>query len=199
DHQRQHQYSIENRLDASRQLLTSTLSTINASTAHIIILTSDVNTNHHRNFDYNNSLSSTIVTITNNLNEFSKEINAYINLIDDKTNLIDQSRRLCITFNDLLICIKTLIESNYDSATRQNVLLTASRLGEINQDLIRCITNDFDCSINYQDKLLSLSKSVANTTALYVLKAKDIATNVQEQQVVNEIISTATQCALATS
>ncbi|CAF5206306.1 unnamed protein product, partial [Rotaria magnacalcarata] len=74
DHQRQHQYSIENRLDASRQLLTSTLSTINASTAHIIILTSDVNTNHHRNFDYNNSLSSTIVTITNNLNEFSKEI-----------------------------------------------------------------------------------------------------------------------------
>ncbi|CAF3354839.1 unnamed protein product [Rotaria socialis] len=199
DHQRQHQYSIENRLDASRQLLTSTLSTINASTAHIIILTSDVNTNHHRNFDYNNSLSSTIVTITNNLNEFSNGINVYINLIDDKTNLLDQSRRLCITFNDLLICIKTLIESNYDSATRQNVLLTASRLGEINQDLIRRITNDFDCSIDYQDKLLSLSKSVANTTALYVLKAKDIATNVQEQQVVNEIISTATQCALATS
>ncbi|CAF2832485.1 unnamed protein product [Rotaria sp. Silwood2] len=195
----QHQYSIENRLDVSRQILTSELSTINASTAHIIILTSDINNNHRRNIDYNHSLSTAITTITNTLNEFSKEINIYINIINDKTNLIDQTRRLCITFNDLLICIKTLLENHYDSTTRQNVLLTASRLGEINQDLIRRLTNDFDYSIEYQDKLLSLSKSVANTTAFYILKAKDIATNVQEQQIVNEIISTATQCALATS
>ncbi|CAF3598756.1 unnamed protein product, partial [Rotaria sp. Silwood2] len=139
----QHQYSIENRLDVSRQILTSELSTINASTAHIIILTSDINNNHRRNIDYNHSLSTAITTITNTLNEFSKEINIYINIINDKTNLIDQTRRLCITFNDLLICIKTLLENHYDSTTRQNVLLTASRLGEINQDLIRRLTNDF--------------------------------------------------------
>ncbi|CAF4681847.1 unnamed protein product [Rotaria sp. Silwood1] len=195
----QHQYSIENRLDVNRQLLTSELSTINASTAHVIILTSDINNNHRRNLDFNYSLNKAITTITNNLYEFSKEINIYLNIINDKSNIIDQIRRLCITFNDLLICIKTLLENNYDSTTRQNVLLTASRLGEINQDLIRRLINDFDCSIEYQDKLLTLSKSVANTTALYILKAKDIATNIQEQQVVNEIISTATQCALATS
>ncbi|CAF1003447.1 unnamed protein product [Rotaria sordida] len=198
DHQ--HQYSIENRLDVSRQLLANKLSIINASTAHIIILTSDINNNHRRNYiDYNHSLNTAITTITDNINEFSKEINIYMNIINDKTNLFDQIHRLCITFNDLLICIKTLFENNYDSTTRQNVLLTASHLGEINQDLIRYLTNNFNYSIEYQDKLLSLSKSVANTTALYILKAKDIASNIQEQQIVNEIISTATQCALATS
>ena len=79
------------------------------------------------------------------------------------------------------------------------MLITASRLGEINQDLVRYLTNDLDCSIEYQDRLLSLAKSVANTTALYVLKAKDIATNAHEQRTINEIIATATQCALATS
>jgi talin len=126
-------------------------------------------------------------------------MDVYRKLINDKTNLIDQTNRLCTTFNDLLTCIQILSDNNYDSTTRQNVLVTASRLGEINQDLVRRLTNDLDCSIEYQDKLLALAKSVANTTALYVLKAKDIATNVHEQQIVNEIISTATQCALATS
>ena len=120
--------------------------------------------------------------------------------MNDKTNLIEQVHRLCSTYNDLLTCLKTLKENNYDSTIRQNVLLIASRLGEINQDLMRRLNiNDSDCSIDYQDKLLTLAKAVANTTALFVLKAKDIATNIQEQQAVNEIISTATQCALATS
>ena len=126
-------------------------------------------------------------------------MDVYRNLVNDKTNLPDQTRRLCTVFNELLAYIQTLSENNYDSATRQNVLVTASRLGEISQDLVRRLTNDVDCSIEYQEKLLTLAKSVANTTALYVLKAKDIATNVHEQQIVNEIISTATQCALATS
>ena len=193
----QRQWSTENHLDLSRQLLTSELSTINASAAHIIILISDLN---HRNFDYQHLLSTAILTITNNLNEFCKEIYVYINLINDKTNLIEQVHRLCLTYNDLLTCLKTLSENNYDSTIRQNILLTGSRLGEINQDLIRRLTiNDYDCSIDYQDKLLTLAKAVANTTALFVLKAKDIAANRHEQHIVNEIISTATQCALATS
>ncbi|CAF1239126.1 unnamed protein product, partial [Adineta ricciae] len=195
----QSHWSTENRLDVSRQLLTSELSTINASTAQIIILTSDVNNPHRHHDDSNHALSTAISTITNNLNEFCREMDVYRNLVNDKTNLPDQTRRLCTVFNELLAYIQTFAENNYDSATRQNVLVTASRLGEISQDLVRRLANDVDCSVEYQEKLLTLAKSVANTTALYVLKAKDIATNVQEQQIVNEIISTATQCALATS
>jgi len=195
----QHQLSKENRLDASRQLLINELSTMNASIAQIIILTSDINNHHRQNFDYNHLFRIAILTITNTLNDFCKEINIYTYLINDKTYLIDQTYSLCTIFNDLLISIENLLENNYDSIIKQNVLLQANHLGEINQDFVRHLINDSDSSIEYQDKLLSLAKSVANTTALYVLKAKDIATNVQEQQIINEIISTATQCALATS
>jgi len=131
-------------------------------------------------------------------------MDVYTNLINDKTNLMDQTSRLCSIFNDLLTHIEALSDNPSDSSIRQNILLTASRLGEISQDLVRRLANEitlnpFDSSIEYQDKLLSLAKLVANTTASYVLKAKDIATNIQEEKIVNEIISTATQCALATS
>ena len=174
---------------------------MNASIAHIIILTSDVNPNHqrHQPFDANHSFSTAIATITNNLNEFCKEMNIYSNLTNDASPLIDQTHRLCATFNDLLTWIQNLSEMNSDPSTKQNILIAANRLGEINQDLIRRLTLDFDSTMEYQEKLLSLAKSVANTTAVYVLKAKDIATNLHEQINVNEIISTATHCALATS
>ena len=129
----------------------------------------------------------------------------YTHLINDKTNLMDQTSRLCSIFNDLLTHIEALSDNSIDSSSiRQSILLTASRLGEVSQDLSRRLAdeitdNPFDSSAEYQEKLLALAKSVANTTAACVLKAKDIATNVQERQNVNEIISTATQCALATS
>ncbi|CAF4735686.1 unnamed protein product [Rotaria sp. Silwood1] len=206
----QQEYSIENRLDVSHQLLTSVLSAINASTAQIVILTSDFNNNNNnqqfnrRNSDYNHSLGAAISTITNNLSEFCKEMDIYTNLINDKTNLMEQTNRLCSIFNDLLTHIEALSDNNSDPSIRQNILITASRLGEISQELVRHLSNEitmnyFDSSIEYQEKLLALAKSVANTTALYVLKAKDIATNVQDQNIINNIISTATQCALATS
>lgn len=199
---------MENRLDVSRQLLTSELSAINAATAQIIILTSDI---HQQRFDsnrrtseYNHSLGAAISTITNNLNELCKEMDLYTTLINDKTHLMEQTTRLCTIFNDLLTHIETLSDNQSDASTRQNLLVTASRLGEISQDIVRrinqeAIINPFDVSVQYQDRLLSLAKSVANSTASYVLKAKDVATNVPEQENVNEIISTATQCALATS
>jgi len=203
----QEEYSIENRLDVSHQLLTSELAAINASTAQIVILTSDLCQNQKSNSkyaEYNHSLGAAISTITNNLNEFCKEMEIYTNLINDKTDLMDQTSRLCSAFNDLLTHIESLSDNRTDSSIRQNILVTASRLGEISGNLVRRLDNEltlnpFDTSVEYQDKLLSLAKSVANTTAAYVLKAKDIATNIQQQDNVNEMISTATQCALATS
>ena len=193
-------------MDVSRQLLTSELAVINASIAQIVILTSDPHqiSSNRRNSDYNHSLGAAISTITNNLNEFCREMETYTNLINDKTNLMDQTTRLCSLFNDLLTHIENLSDNHSDSSSRQHILLTASRLGETSQDLMRRLANDlttnpFDISIQYQDKLFTLAKSVANTTASYVLKAKDIAGNVQNQDEANEIISAATQCALATS
>ncbi|CAF0836753.1 unnamed protein product, partial [Didymodactylos carnosus] len=196
-HPDEQQWSRENRSDVSRQILGSELCAINASTAQIVTLTSD----QHRSDEH--SLGAAISTITNNLYEFCKEMKVYsaITEVNDQTNpLMDATRRLCSTFSDLLLCIES---DTADSMARQSLLVTASRLGEVSQDLIKKIgsngTNDDILDSTYQERLLSLAKSVANATALYVYKAKDIASNVNEQQYVNDIISTATQCALATS
>lgn len=161
----------------------------------------DVN---RRTSEYNHSLGAAISTITNNLNELCKEMDLYTNLTTDKIHLMEQTTRLCAIFNDLLTHIETLSDNQADSSTRQNILGTSSRLGEISQDIVRrlnqeTIVNPFDVSVQYQDRLLSLAKSVANGAASYVLKAKDIATNVIEQDNVNELISSARHCALATS
>lgn len=50
-----------------------------------------------------------------------------------------------------------------------------------------------------QDTLLSLAKAVANATAALVLKAKNVASKTEDQGLQNRVISSATQCALATS
>ena len=190
---------MDNGLDVSRHALTSEIAAINASIAQVIILTADFPSGHRYPSETNSALATAISAVTNNLYEFSKEIHLHGNPTEDTSHLFDQTGRLCATFDDLLSCIQSLAENNHDPTIKQNILLIASRLGEITQDLIRRLSNGLDCSIEYHDRLLALAKSVANTTAVYVLRAKDIASHVQEQQVVNEIISTATQCALATS
>ena len=50
-----------------------------------------------------------------------------------------------------------------------------------------------------QDTLLSLAKAVANATAALVLKAKTVASTTSNSAQQNKVISSATQCALATS
>ena len=50
-----------------------------------------------------------------------------------------------------------------------------------------------------QDALLALAKAVANATAALVLKAKGVASKCENQVLQNKVISSATQCALATS
>ena len=44
-----------------------------------------------------------------------------------------------------------------------------------------------------------LAKAVANATAALVLKAKGVASKVEDQGMQNKVIGSATQCALATS
>lgn len=50
-----------------------------------------------------------------------------------------------------------------------------------------------------KDTLLSLAKAVANATAALVLKAKTVASKTENPAQQNKVISSATQCALATS
>lgn len=50
-----------------------------------------------------------------------------------------------------------------------------------------------------QDTLLSLAKAVATATASLVMKAKEVAKTAEEPAQQEVVISSATQCALATS
>ena len=51
----------------------------------------------------------------------------------------------------------------------------------------------------FQETLIALAKAVANATAQLVLKAKSVASTAEDQELQNRVISSATQCALATS
>jgi talin len=173
--------------------LTNALSTINASIVEIILLTSD----RYQQIETSSSLARVLSTITRHFDEFTKEIHQNRQRIHDGLHFVEQVLRLCAIFDDFFVCLQSFVNNDYDATIKQNLLVISNRIGEIHQDFIRRLTNnDFN---DYQDKFLVLAKSVANTTALYVLKAKELASRVQEQTLVNDIIFKATQCALATS
>ena len=72
-------------------------------------------------------------------------------------------------------------------------------MGEASGDIIRDVGYVEVSETGYEDALLALAKAVANATANLVLKAKAVANNAEEQALQNKVISSATQCALATS
>ena len=83
---------------------------------------------------------------------------------------------------------------------RQNLLAAASRVGEASHDIMDGVgetAEDLDQA--YQETLLALAKAVANATAQLVLKAKNVASTTDDQELQNRVISSATSCALATS
>lgn len=51
----------------------------------------------------------------------------------------------------------------------------------------------------HQNTLMALAKAVANATATLVLKAKTVATTVDDVGQQNMVVNSATQCAFATS
>ena len=82
---------------------------------------------------------------------------------------------------------------------RQNLLGAASRVGEASHKVLSTIQEEDAVDSEVQDILLGLAKAVANATAALVLKAKNVASTADDQDLQNRIIAAATQCALATS
>ena len=73
-------------------------------------------------------------------------------------------------------------------------------MGEASHDIMDGVgetAEDLDKA--YQETLLALAKAVANATAQLVLKAKNVASTTDDQELQNRVISSATSCALATS
>ena len=82
---------------------------------------------------------------------------------------------------------------------RQTLLSAASQVGEASYRVLYTIGEEDTGDRERKDLVLGLAKTVANSTAALVLKAKNVASECEDQYNQNRVISAATQCALATS
>ncbi|CAH0550425.1 unnamed protein product [Brassicogethes aeneus] len=180
-------------LDTRKQNVGSQMAAMNAATAQVVTLTSGP----VDEVDYN-AVGAAITTIGSNLPEMTKDVKVIATLMDDSNmgdKLLEATRKLCNAFSDLLKAAEP--ESK---EPRQNLLNAASRVGEASTQVLATIGEETIENKELQDMLLSLAKAVANTTAALVLKAKNIASTMgDDQQLQNRVIGAATQCALATS
>ena len=81
---------------------------------------------------------------------------------------------------------------------RQTLLSAASRVGEASDRVLYTIGEEDVTDRERKDLVLGLAKTVANSTAALVLKAKHVASECDNYNQ-TRVINAATQCALATS
>ena len=183
---------VQVQLDYKKQNVISQLHAISGASAAIITQTSvplqDQNIPQ---------IGAAIATITSNLPDLSKDVKMIAALMADNergTDLIDAARRLCRALDEMLRGI-----GPDSKMPRKDVLQSASRVGETTHQILAelCKVDEFDKET--YDILLRIAKGIATAAASLVLKAKDIANQVEEHspEVKNRIINTAKQCALA--
>lgn len=73
------------------------------------------------------------------------------------------------------------------------------QVGEASGDILHTVDSDSAADQVYSDTLMDLAKAVANATAALVLRAKTVSGQARSEELQNQVITTATQCALATS
>ena len=178
-------------IDLKKKALKAQLSAASAATAQLITLTAvpDEEMDHP-------AISQAVQTVTFNLPDIAKDVRVVAHLMEDeekREHLLDAARKLCAAFSDLLSAAEPGTR-----IPRQSLVSAASRVGEATKSLLSQIQGP-EWDKETSDILLSLAKAVANSAAVLVLKAKDVAAECEDQTTQNRVISSATQCALATS
>ena len=92
------------------------------------------------------------------------------------------AKTLCTAFSDLL----TATEPN-SKEPRQTMLSAASQVGSASHRVLYTIGEEEVADKDRQDVLLGLAKTVANTTAALVLKAKNVASKCPDQTTQNRV------------
>uniref|UniRef100_F6WWU2 Talin-2 n=1 Tax=Ciona intestinalis TaxID=7719 RepID=F6WWU2_CIOIN len=179
-----------NALEENRHNIQSNLAAIDAATATVITKTSG-----DREGTNYTTVGSAITTISSNLNDMTKSLRLMAALLDDGRDgdgLMKAARDLTAAIQDLLKAAQPNSEE-----PRQNLLGAAGKIGDASHDILKYIGEGGDDE--FQDILMNLAKKVANATAALVLKGKTVASQSNDQQVQNQVIASATQCALSTS
>lgn len=180
----------ENRLDSSKHAVSVHIASVNAATAQVVTATQPDDVDHE-------VITAAVSQITESIPEVTKEVRLIAALMEDDnggSKLLDTARKLCNALSDLLAAAEP--ESK---EPRQNLLNAASRVGEASGHVLHTIGEETPENRQTHDTLLALAKSVANTTAALVLRAKSIAADCEDDKKRNEVIGAASQCALATS
>jgi len=182
----------ETQWNTNQQAVQSQVSAMNAATAQMVTLTGQGDGTDH------NAVGAAVNTISTNLPDMAREVKMLAALMDDKAmegdDLMGAARTLCGAFSDMLSSA-----APQTNEPRQTLLSAASRVGEASYRVLYTIGEEDVVDRERQDLLLGLAKTVANSTAALVLKAKNVAHECEDQYTQNRVIGAATQCALATS
>lgn len=180
----------ENRLDTSKQAVTTHIATMNAATAQVVTASQPDEIDH-------DAVGAAVSQIAQSIPEVTKEVRLIAALMEDDNsgeNLLDTARKLCTALSDLLRAAEPDAKE-----PRQTLLNAASRVGEASGHMLHTIGEETDENRDLQDMLLALAKAVAKTTAALVLQAKSVAAECEDEDMRNRVIGSASQCALATS
>ncbi|KAA0724275.1 Talin-2 [Triplophysa tibetana] len=183
---------VQNKVDESKHEIHSQVDAITAGTASVVNLTAGDPTYT----DYT-AVGCAITTISSNLTEMSKGVKLLAALMDDEVgsgqNLMGAARTLTGAVSDLLRAVEPA-----SGEPRQTVLTAAGSIGQASGDLLKQI-GEGETDERFQDIMMNLAKAVANTAAMLVLKAKNVAQVAEDTALQNRVITAATQCALSTS
>uniref|UniRef100_UPI00358E49C6 talin-2-like n=1 Tax=Myxine glutinosa TaxID=7769 RepID=UPI00358E49C6 len=182
----------KNKIQEAKHEIYSQLDAINASTASIVNLTSG----DAADTDYT-AVGCAVVTISSNLTEMSRGVRLLSALLDEEGGngkaLLQAARCLTESISGML---KSVQPSSPEP--RQTVLTAASNVGQASNELLQHI-GGATVDEQFQDTLYQLAKAVASSAAGLVLKAKAVAEQSTEQTVHNQVMGSATQCAISTS
>uniref|UniRef100_A0A8C4QNG4 Talin 2 n=1 Tax=Eptatretus burgeri TaxID=7764 RepID=A0A8C4QNG4_EPTBU len=182
----------KNKMEEAKHEIYSQLDAINASTASIVNLTSG----DAADTDYT-AVGCAVVTISSNLTEMSRGVRLLSALLDEEggngKSLLQAARCLTESISGML---KSVQPSSPEP--RQTVLTAASNVGQASNELLQHIGG---ATVNeqYQETLYQLAKAVASSASGLVLKAKTVAEQSTEQAIHNQVMGSATQCAISTS
>uniref|UniRef100_H2ZQQ0 FERM domain-containing protein n=1 Tax=Ciona savignyi TaxID=51511 RepID=H2ZQQ0_CIOSA len=181
-----------NAVAENRHHIQSNLAAIDAATATVITKTSG--DPEGRSYT---TVGSAITTISSNLNDMTRSMQLMASLLDDGSDgdgLMRAARDLTAAIQDLLRAAKPNSEE-----PRQNLLGAAGKIGA-SHDILKYIGDGGDDEFQAsRDILMNLAKQVASATAALVLQAKTVASQSQDQITQNDVITSATKCALSTS
>ncbi|XP_014214953.1 talin-2 [Copidosoma floridanum] len=172
-----------------KQNIVSQIASINAATAQVVTLMSN-------NVD-NDAMSATIETIATKWPEVAKSARIVAALNEDEfcsKKLLNATQDLCFALTDLLTALEP-----HSTETRPNLLNAATYVGEVSYEVLLNTGTENVVDRETQDAILSYAKIVANTMAVLVLKAKNMANNCGDSATQNHVVAAATDCVLVTS